>query len=97
MRRNRWNTIGRTRERLAELLTVYLNDPVWMVRPEDISAMRLAGKARLYEDAHSWEAWPSRVDDPNARRASLYSYANMTKCVKAGKLYSVGGDGEISP
>ena len=98
MNRHRWNSIGRTRRKLAEILTTYARTilgadgkpryPNAVCQPERIHAMRLAGLARKYEDAHSWEAY---LDNG----PSLMSYASMTEIVKAGKVYPVGKDGEI--
>lgn len=98
MRRHRWNSIGRTRRRLAQILTAYARAipgadgkpryPGAVCHPERIHAMRLAGKARIWEDAHSWEAYVT--NGPN-----LMSYASMTEIVKAGRVYPVGKDGEL--
>ena len=59
--RNRWNTIGRTRRKLAEILTAAAVEreaeraaapPLEVfVDPRDVCAMRLAGRARIHEDA----------------------------------------------
>ena len=100
--RNRWNTIGRTRRKLAEILTAYVRTipggdgvprfPDAAVAPEDVHAMRLAGKARIYKDAHSWEAfarWPN-----GTVCQSFMSYDSMTKT--AGRVLPVGNDGELS-
>lgn len=98
MKRHRWNSVGRTRKRLAEILTTYCRGipggdgnpryPDAVCRPEAISAMRLAGKARLWEDAHSWDVL---VD----HGPSLMSYASMTEIVKSGGVCPVGKDGEV--
>lgn len=98
MRRHRWNSIGRTRIRLAEILTAYARQipggdgkpryPNALCTPECIHQMRLAGKARKYEDAHSWEAFVRNGP-------SLMSYASMTEIAKAGKVYPVGEDGDV--
>lgn len=111
MRRHRWNSIGATRKRLARLLTAYVQSvddanpirqrsgpmPVREVRPERISAMRLVGRSREWEDAHSWKAFPSWVGEPESTAGkSLYSYDSMTKCVRAGRLHPIGKDGELS-
>lgn len=115
MRRHRWNTIGRTRRKLAEILTLAVQARedekraiairehrmkesdfprfVFQVKPEDISAMRLAGKARIWEDAHSWEAWPT-YGDGDKGIASVYSYDSMTEVVRAGGIEWIGKDGE---
>jgi len=103
-RAHRWNTIGRTRCKLAEILTAYIRSipgrdkttryPDAQVLPENIHAMRLAGKARRWEDAHSWEATVTWLDGGLA--TTLYSFDNMTTCVRAGRVYSIGDDGEVS-
>lgn len=46
--------------------------------------MRLAGKARIWEDAHSWEAAVTTKDGKNIW--GLMSYSTMTECVKAGRV-----------
>ncbi len=103
-RGNRWNTIGRTRRRLAEILTAHVRTmeqpdgsqryPDASVAPEDIRPMRLAGKARVYEDAHSWEAYARWPDGTICE--SLMSYDTMTAIVRAGRVLPVGKDGEVS-
>jgi hypothetical protein len=100
--KNRWNSIGRTRRRLAEILTLALAEieperwaPVGglRVRPEEIYAMRLAGKARIWEDAHSWKA--SAVSgDGETVMMHIFSYDNMTAIVRAGAVDWIGKDGE---
>lgn len=102
-RRHRWNSIGRTRRKLAEILTAYMQAipgadgkprfAGYVVNPDDIHPMRLAGLARKYEDAHSWEA--SATSPRGGPGPRFYSYDNMTECVRAGKLHPVGDDGEV--
>lgn len=102
--RNRWNTVGRTRIRLAEILTAYVRSIPGgdgslryhdaQVLPERIHAMRLVGKARIWEDAHSWEATATWPDGGPA--TTLYSFDTMTACVKAGSVRPIGKDGEVS-
>jgi hypothetical protein len=41
-----------------------------VVKPEAVFAMRLAGKARLWEDAHSWEAVATACDLATRSRRS---------------------------
>lgn len=113
---NRWNSIGRTRRKLAAILTVAVQaredheralalkehrlgpDPdlyparILTVLPENIHAMRLVGRARAWEDAHSWEAYgTSENGNPIA---SVYSYDSMTEIVRAGGIEWIGKDGE---
>ena len=102
-RGNRWNTIGRTRRRLAEILTAHVRAmerpdgspryPDASVAPEDIHPMRIAGKARVYEDAHSWEAYARWPDGTVCE--SLMSYDTMTEIVRAGRVLPIGKDGEV--
>jgi len=102
--KNRWNTVGRTRTKLAAKLTEYMRSivgkddqprfPGVTVAPEDIHPMRLAGAARAWEDAHSWEAHAKFESGVVAK--SLYSYNTMTECARAQVLYPVGKDGELS-
>lgn len=102
--RNRWNTIGRTRRKLAEMLTAQVRNiqagggglafPDAVVLPENIKAMRLVGNARTWEDAHSWEAYATWPDGTVCY--SFHSYDNMTACVRAGSLHPIGKDGELS-
>lgn len=103
-RPNRWNAIGRTRLRLAEILTAYVRSlagedgrprfPDATVDPEDIYPMRLVGKARIYEDAHSWEAY---AHSPRGSICySLLSYSTMSEIVRAGRVLPIGDDGEVS-
>lgn len=102
--RNRWNTIGRTRRKLAEMLTEQVRTleagggglafPDAVVAPEDIRAMRLVGNVRAWEDAHSWEAYARWPDGTVCY--SFFSYDNMTACVHAGRLHPIGKDGELS-
>lgn len=102
-RSNRWNTIGRTRCRLAEILTTYVRSiqgsdgaPRYrdvQVLPANIKAMRLVGKARLWEDAHSWEAMATFPDGGIAK--TLYSFDTMTACVRAGQVQPIDKDGEV--
>lgn len=102
--RNRWNTVGRTRRKLAEILTAQVRAleaggggfafPDASVAPEDIRAMRLVGRARAQEDAHSWEAYARWPDGTVCY--SFFSYDNMTACVRAGRLHPIGKDGELS-
>lgn len=118
MSKHRWNTIGRTRKKLAAILTeavqaredadreAGIRDHRWtaeqyprrlfVVLPESIHAMRLAGKARIWEDAHSWEAWPTARDNPDHGLASVYSYSTMTEIVRAGGIEWIGKDGECT-
>lgn len=103
-RANRWNTIGRTRKRAAAILTTYVQSitgidgkpryPGRVVKPEDISQMRLVGRVRAWEDAHCWEAWASTDDERIGPH--LYSFSTLTEIVKAGKVLPVGDDGEVS-
>jgi hypothetical protein len=100
---NRWHSIGRTRRKLAEILTAYVRGlgggkrfPDAVVEPEDIYAMRLVGKMREWEDAPSWEAFPRFCKGSPNTCMTLYSYDNMTKCVRAGVLHPIGKDGELS-
>lgn len=102
-KRHRWNAIGRTRRKLAEILTAHVRTilggdgkPRFLecaVAPEDIHPMRLAGKARIYEDAHSWEAY-ARFPDSTVCY-SFMSYDTMTAIVRAGRVHPVGNDGEV--
>lgn len=98
----RWHAIGRTRKKLAAILTAAIRADGAAadveVHPSNIHPMRLVGKARLWEDAHSWEAYVSQVGDPEKSRGywrhSIYSYATMTEIVKAGGIEWIGKDGE---
>jgi hypothetical protein len=102
MKRHRWNAIGRTRRRLAEILTAAINEREperWaplgglVMRPERLHPMRLAGKARIWEDAHSWEGTAeSRAG--GSPILHVFSYDSMTEIVKAGGVDWVGKDGE---
>ncbi len=107
-RPNRWNTIGRTRRRLAEILTTYVQSlmmpdgyngsrpryPGAVVLPENIKPMRLAGRARAWEDAHSWDAIATWPDGDHATR--FYSFDTMTACVRSKEVHPVGKGGEVS-
>lgn len=98
----RWHAIGRTRKRLAAILTAAIRADGAAadaeIHPRNIHPMRLVGKARLYEDAHSWEAFVTHVGDPERTRGywshSLYSYDTMTAIVNAGAIEWIGKDGE---
>lgn len=103
-RGNRWTTIGRTRRRLAEILTAYARTiegpdgtprfPDAVVLPERVRPMRLVGRVRAWEDAHSWEATATWPDGGTCW--SFYSFDTMTACVRAGRVRPVGKDGEVS-
>ena len=103
MRKTRWNTIGRTRRRLAEILTTHIKSikgadgneryPDAHVLPNDIHPMRLVGKVRAWEDAFSWEATATWYDGGYCK--IFYSYDTMTECVRAGRVQPVGKDGEV--
>jgi hypothetical protein len=97
----RWHTIGRTRIKLAAILTAAIRADGAAadveIRPEQISPMRLVGNARIWEDAHSWEAFPTRSGGDQFafyHRHSIYSYNTMTEIVKAGGIEWIGKDGE---
>lgn len=68
--------------------------PGVVVKPSDIYPMRLAGKARIWEDAQSWDATATRPDGGFV--TTFYSFATMTACVRAGHVLPVGDDGEVS-
>lgn len=103
-RRHRWNTIGRTRRKCAEILTTYVRSiegsdgapryPGAEVLPENIFQMRLVGRVRRWEDAHSWEASATWRGDKVCMM--LMSYSTMSEIVKSGRVYPVGNDGEVS-
>jgi len=103
-RGNRWNSVGRTRIRLADILTSHVQsilgsngEPRYrdvVVLPKNIKPMRLVGLARKWEDAFSWDAVATWPDGGVA--TTLYSFDTMTACIKAGKVHPVGKDGEVS-
>jgi len=102
-RGNRWNTIGRTRSRLAEILTKYVQSitggsgelryPDVVVLPRHVRPMRLVGRVRKWEDAFSWDAVATWPDGGVA--ATFFSFDTMTDCVRAGKIHPIGKDGEV--
>ncbi len=103
-RGNRWSSVGRTRIRLAGILTSYVQSmtgingetryPGVVVLPKNIRPMRLVGLARKWEDAHSWDAVATWPDGGVA--TTFYSFDTMTACIKAGKVHPIGKDGEVS-
>lgn len=105
IQKTRWNTVGRTRRKLAEILTAAVNErerrtqpASWQevtVDPEEIYPMRLVGKVRAWEDAHSWEAFARFVRSGNPF-CMLYSYSTMTEIVRAGAVDWIGKDYECA-
>lgn len=109
-RRNRWNTIDSTRKKLAKILTEYVRAVAaegtysargvrsgeidLVVYAKDISSMRLVGKVRFWEDAHSWEALSTNRHTGNPGMG-VYSYDTMSEIVKAGAVEPIGTDGEV--
>lgn len=66
--------------------------PDAVYEPKRLSPMRLAGKARVWEDAHSWEAFA----EDGSGGPSLYSYSTMNECCRGVVAIGPRFDGEVA-